>query len=210
MQVLNNYEIRMWAAEFLAAVFLVGGLLVFAVGAGLIVWNQGMQRVFANLNRWVSTRRVMRPLEIPHDSSGFVMRHRRWIAAFFIVGGCYSLVRLGMEYNEGASIILLGMSALPMNYAGWLADSLRWLLLLGNALAVVIGVQLAFFPQQLARIEKRAGLWFSDRRIAKGADNMKTPLDTWVTAHSRFAGWVFAVVGAVMTVDFAVLLARLV
>jgi hypothetical protein len=210
MQVLYNYEVKMWAAEFLAAVFLLGGLLVFAVGTGLIVWNRGMQRVFASMNQWVSTRRVARPLEIPRDSSGFVMRHRRWIAAFFIIGGCYSMVRLGMEYNEGASIILLGMSALPASYAGWLAESLRWLLLLGNAVAVIIGVQLAFFPRQLAGLEKRAGLWISDRRISKGADSMKMPLDTWVAAHSRLAGWVFAVIGAVMTVDFAILLARLV
>jgi hypothetical protein len=210
MQVLYNYEVRMWAAEFLAAVFLLGGLLVFAVGAGLIVWNQGMQRVFASMNYWVSTRRVMRPLEIPHDSSGFVMRHRRWIAAFFIIGGCYSLVRLGTEYNERASITLLGLSALPVNYAGWFAQAFRWLLLLGNAVAVILGVQLAFFPQQLATLEKKGGLWFSDRRIAKGADNMNMPLDTWVTAHSRLAGWVFAVIGAVMSVDFAILLAKLV
>jgi hypothetical protein len=210
MQIFYNYEVRMWAAEFLAVVFLLGGLLVLAVGAGLICWNQGMQRVFAWLNRWVSSRRVLRPFEIPRDSSGFVMRHRRWVAAFFIVGGCYSLARLGLEYSERASIVLLGMSALPVNYAEWLADSLRWLLLLGNAVAIVIGVQLAFFPQQLAAIEKKAGLWFSDRKIVKGADSMKSPLDTWVTAHSRLAGWVFAVIGAVMTVDFAILLAKLV
>jgi hypothetical protein len=39
---------------------------------------------------------------------------------------------------------------------------------------------------------------------------MNMPLDSWVTAHSRLAGWVFAVIGAAMTVDFAILLARLV
>jgi hypothetical protein len=210
MQVIYNHEVQMWAAEFLAALFLLGGLLVFAVGAGLIVWNQGMQRVFTSMNHWVSTRRVMRPLEIPHHTSGFVMRHRRWIAAFFVIGGCYSLVRLGLEYNERASITLLGMGALPFNYAGWLAESFRWLLLLGNAVAVIIGVQLAFFPQNFAALEKRAGLWISNRKVAKGADKMNMPLDTWVAAHSRLAGWVFAVIGAVMTIDFAILFARLV
>jgi hypothetical protein len=210
MQIFYNHEVRMWAAEFIAAVFLLGGMLVFAVGAGLIVWNDGMQRIFARVNRWVSTRRIMRPLEIPHDSSGFVMRHRRLIAAFFIIGGCYSLVRLGFEYSERASVILLGLRGYPANYSGWLAESFRWLLLLGNAAAIVIGVQLAFFPQQFAAVEKWAGHWVSNRRIAKGADHMNTPLDNWVTAHSRLAGWVFLVIGAVMTVDFAILFARLV
>jgi hypothetical protein len=209
MDMLGSYTFRMWAGQFLIIVFLLGGLLVFAVGAGLIVWNQGMQRVFVVLNRWVSTRRVLKPVEIPRDTTHLVQKYRRWLAAFFVVGACYSLYGLGTGFNERAFISLLGMDSWPQHFAAWLIDSLRWILLLGNAIAIVIGVMLAFFPEKMAALEIKGGRWFSDRKIAKGADTMKAPLDHWVVAHPRLAGWVIAVIGAMMVADFGVMWFRL-
>jgi hypothetical protein len=209
MEILDSHTIRLWTAQFVIVLFLVGGLFVFAVGAGLIVWDAGMQRIFAALNRWVSTRRALRPLDVPHDTTRIMHRYRRWLAAFFVVGACYSMYGLGISYNERGFISILGMQAWPSYFAAWLAESARWILLLGNAIAIAAGIMLAFSPDKLAALESKGGKWFSDRQIAKGADTMNDPLDKLVSAHPRAAGWFFALAGVVMMGDFGVMWYRL-
>src|ERR1700691_2380241 len=98
MEIFDSYNFRLWAAQFLIVLFLVGGVFVFAVGSGLVLWNAGTQRIFARLNRWVSTRRVLRPLELPRDTTQFVRKYRRWLGAFFIVGAGYSIYGLATAF----------------------------------------------------------------------------------------------------------------
>jgi hypothetical protein len=209
MEILHSYNVQMWAAEFLIVLFLVGGLLTFAVGAGLILWNDGVQRMSATLNRWVSTRRWMKQAEIPHDTMPTAFRYRRPLAAFFVIGACYSLWGLCGNFNEPAFAALLSLNRWPSNYAAWLAESIRWFLLVGNAVAIVAGIMLAFFPGKLAVLEAKGGQWISDRKVARGADAMNTPLDKWVAAHPQIAGGIMVVVGVLMIADFGVMWTRL-
>jgi hypothetical protein len=202
MEFFDSNTFRPWAAQFLIVLFLVGGAFVFAVGTGLVVSNAGMQRIFARLNRWVSTRRVLRPLEIPHDTTQFVRKYRRWIGAFFIVGACYAIYGLVASYNERAFVSMLDMQTWPRYFAAWLAESARWILLLGNAAAIVAGIMLELAPDKLAALETKGGHWFSDRQIAKGADTINDPLDRLVATYPRFAGCIIALVGALMMADF--------
>jgi hypothetical protein len=202
MEFFDGNSLRPWAAQFLIVLFLVGGVFVFAVGTGLLVANAEMQRIFATLNRWVSTRRVLRPLEIPRDTTQFVRKYRRWIGAFFIAGACYSIYGLGISFNEQAFVSLLNMQSWPKYFAAWLAASARWILLLGNAAAIVAGIMLELFPDKLAMLETKGGHWFSDRQIAKGADAINDPLDRLVATYPRIAGSIIALVGVLMMADF--------
>jgi hypothetical protein len=202
MEFFDSNALRPWAAQFLIVLFLVGGVFVFAVGTGLVVSNAGMQRIFTRLNRWVSTRRVLKPLEIPRDTTQFVRKYRRPIGAFFIVGACYSIYGLGISFNEDAFVSLLNMQTWPKYFAAWLAESARWILLLGNAAAIVAGFMLELFPEKLAALETKGGHWFSDRQVAKGADAINDPLDRLVANYPRIAGSIIAVVGALMMADF--------
>lgn len=209
MEILNSYAFRMWATQFLIVLFLVGGLFVFAVGTGLIVANERMQRVFGVMNRWVSTRRALRQMEVVHDTAPIVLRYSRWFAAFFVVGACYSIVGLSGSFNERAMISMLNMNTWPRNYAEWWVESARWFLLLGNAVAIVVGIMLAFFPGRLAVLEAKGGHWVSDRKVAKGADAIRDPLGKLVAAYPKPAGWIIAVVGVLMVGDFAIMWSRL-
>ena len=51
--------------------------LGFAVGIGLIVSSAGTFRFFRAINRWVSMRTVVKPLEIPRDADRFAHKYRR-------------------------------------------------------------------------------------------------------------------------------------
>ena len=208
MDMLNSYLFQSGVAEFLILLFLLGGLITLAVGAGLILWNEPTQRILAALNRWVSTRRWLKPLDVPHDTTPAAFRFRRGLAVVFVAGACYALVGLS-DFNERAFVQLLGLDAWPPDYTSLFAETVRWILLLGNAAAIVAGVMLAFFPAQFAAIEAKGGKWISDRQVAKGGDAMNVPFDKWVAGHPRTAGWFMAIAGILMVVDFGLMWARL-
>lgn len=71
------------------------------------------------------------------------------------------------------------------HWAVQLVESVRWVLIVGNLTAIVIGTILDLFPDALAALEARDDRWYSDRRLVKGADAMNLSLDNRVAAPPR-------------------------
>ena len=94
------------------------------------------------------------------------------------------------------------------HWAVQLVESVRWVLIVGNLTAIVIGTILDFFPDALAAPEARDDRWYSDRRFVKGADAMNLSLDNRVAAPPRGAGWIITVAGLVLVGDFGIMLFR--
>ena len=62
--------------NYLVADFFAFSLLAVAVGIGLIVCSQYMFRIFAVMNRYVSTRKVFRVVSIRHDLGELIQCYR--------------------------------------------------------------------------------------------------------------------------------------
>lgn len=195
MELLNMMEsqsVRLWLAQSIVVFFLVGGIFLLAVGVGLIANSAGTLRFFGSLNRWISMRRASKPLEIPRDTRPAVQKYRYWLAAIFVAGGVFAIVGLVTRFNSSAVITLFNLQYLRPDFAAWLVDSLRWILIVGNLTAIVAGAMLAFFPDVLAAFETRGSRWYSERQAARGADTMHLTLDSWVAAYPRAAGAIIA------------------
>ncbi len=65
--------------QFLLVLFLVVAVSGLAVGVGLITSSLRIVGYFHMLNRWVSTRHVLRPVEVPVDTERVTHRHHRWL-----------------------------------------------------------------------------------------------------------------------------------
>ena len=202
----NNYAFRQWVAQALTVFILVGGLVGVVVGLSLIVNNERTLRFFGTMNRWVSMRRATRPLEIPRDTSRAVQKHRRWLAAAFIAGGAFTTFMLATKFDANAAKQLLNLTALHPSIASWIVESYRWILIVGNLIAVLVGIVLAFFPAALAALEAGGGRWFSERRLFKGADTQNLSLDKWVAAYPRRAGAIITVGALLMLGNFGIAL----
>ena len=207
LRVLNSSAVVQWLAQSAAIFFLLGGLVVFAVGLGLFFNSDGTLRLFGTLNRWVSMRRTTRPLEIAHDTRPAVLKYRRWIAALCILGGAFALYGLFTHFDARAVIYLYRLEFFKPSFAGWVADSARWILIVGNAAAIVIGLALAFSPGAVARLEAAGSRWYSERQATRGADDMKTPLDQRVAAYPRYSGVIMMFFGLVLIGVFGSMLA---
>lgn len=72
---------------------LLGALCALLV-ALFIVFRPSLLRDFEHAaNRWLSLRKTLKPLEIPHDNlQRYVERHARQTGIFLLLGGLYTLV----------------------------------------------------------------------------------------------------------------------
>jgi hypothetical protein len=200
-----NVAFQQWVVQFVIAVFLTGGVAVLAVGVGLIVASDKTLRLIATMNRWVSTRRAFRAIEVPRDTSRAVQKYRRWLAVIIAVGAAYAVYGLGTKFDARAVGILLGLTTHSI-VISWLIEAGRWALIVGNLVAMVIAIMLGFFPDALAALEIRGGRWYSDRQLIKGADTMHVTLDDWVAASPRTAGWIITVAALILLGVFAFVL----
>jgi hypothetical protein len=177
--------------RFFIAVVLVFASVGFAAGVGLIVSSARTLRLFAVMNRWISTRGAFRALDTPRSTEQFSHRNRRWIGWALIAGGMVAVPGLlfgvraaavGAAFAKGDMAILLAI----------VAGTLKWFLVVGSAAGVAVGVMLCFFPGALATLEKYANRWFSTRRAVRGADDVHLTLDRLVEAHPGLSGWILA------------------
>lgn len=208
LNMMGHPDIRLWLAQAMVVFFLVCGVTLLAFGVSLIVNSAGALRLIAGMNRWVSMRAATKPLEVPRDTQHVVQKYRHAFAAVFVLGGAYAIYSLLTQFNADAIIRLLGLNAFNRGAAHWLADSLRWLLIVGNLFAIIAGVMLALFPDYVVALEARAGRWVSVRRMTKGADSMNIKLDSWVAVYPRAIGTIIVMVGLLLIGTFGMMVPR--
>lgn len=205
MSSIDDPALSQWLVSSLILFFLFWCIVAVALGVGLIVCSGKTLKFLDTMNRYVSTRHGFKPMAVMHDIGLSVRKYRIWIAALLIAGSAYSLFGLIAWFDITAVVARFDMH-LPRTFVSWIADSLRWLLIVGCAFAFVIGVMLGFFPKALDIIEARANKWYSLRHIARGADTMHLSLDKWVAAFPRTAGWIIVLSALFVAVDAAIML----
>jgi len=206
MQLLDNLVFWQWFIHVWVVIFVVGGLAGIAVGAGLIMNSARTLAFFNTINRWTSLRGAAKPFEVPRDTTRIVRKYMRVLAGIFVVGGAYSLYALVGQFNAEAIIFSLKLNKMHPLISSLILDGARWILIAGNLVAVAVGIMMAFFPAKVIAVEGRGGRWFSDEAIMEKGDKMHTPIDTWVTASPRAAGWIIAFGSVVVVVSAAFML----
>ena len=177
-------------------IFLLVGA-VFALAAGLLLAfrSETAFRISERMNRWVSTRTAIRPLEQHRSISRPLYRMHRLVGALICAGAIYSLIVLGMPTGESA--IVKSLSSLgPARFSAWLAESLRWILLAGNFGALLFGIVFIVRPSALKSLEAWADRRISMRRSTKPLEESHLTADVFVRAHPRFTG-VMIILGSV-------------
>jgi hypothetical protein len=195
----GDYLVNQLLIPIVLWIFMLVGIVGIVLGVGLIVGSAGTLRFLGTTNRWVSLRSSLKPMEEPHDIGKAVYGHRRWFGAVFAVGGAFAILTLLAKVEVAAVVSALGRNTTPVIVA-WIVESLRWILVAGGALAVVIGVMLVFSIDDLRALEARLNRWYSPRQLVKGVDTMHLTLDKWVEAFPRTAGWMLALGAAIVLV----------
>jgi hypothetical protein len=187
--------------------FLVVAVSGLAVGVGLITSSPKMVQYFHVLNRWVSTRYVLRSVELPVDTERATHRHYRWVAGAFFLGGLISIFGLVAALDATAvSAAFAAKRFAPV--VAIVVESAKWVLIVGSAFGVVIGAMLLFYPNAESVLERFANQWVSTRRVTRSWDDMHMNLDILVEAHPKPAGWIIACTSAAAVICAIVMLVR--
>jgi hypothetical protein len=188
----------------LALVGLAGSVLGIAVGLGLLLRTAATLHFFGTMNRWVSTRRTLKPLEIPRSVGSPTARKPRWNGLVLILAGAY--VSIVLWQLDGGRL----MSAMPhgARYAvltGVVFSAMRWFMVVGGLAVVAVGVMLLFFPAAYPAFEARANRWYSTRQALSGGDRMHMTLDRLVESFPRAAGLIITCLSLVSALAFGFL-----
>jgi len=187
----NDYVIDQLISPAVVLFFFIGGLAALTIGVGLIFRSPRLFRLFDILNHSVSTRTATKPLAIPRDSSQFFFKHRIKIGVVFVVSALYA--DFGLLTGAGnAAIVSLFNTALPAGYVFWIVESVRYFLLVGCTVSIIVGILLVISPDTIKAVENAGGHWVSTRNMALGADNINLGFDQWVAAYPRTAGLIIA------------------
>lgn len=187
MPVFKNLIIDQFVAPALVMFFFLGGVVALAIALALIFRRAGVFRLFDVLNHSVSTRHATKPLAIPRDSGEFMFRHRRWIGGIFVAGALYAVY--GILTGAGNAVIVAKLKLnLPPLFVFWVIESLRYFLVVGCTVSIIVGILMIFSPETLKSVERGSGRWFSTRQIGRGAEEMNMSFDKWVAAFPRVAG----------------------
>ena len=181
---------------------LAGSLLGIGVGLGLLLRNPRAAAFVQAMNRWVSTRRALRSVEIPRQTG----HGGRGLGAVLLIAGGYALsvlVAVPVERIAGA----LGVDA-AATLALIAIEAAKWLMVAGCAISVASGVLLLVFPRAWHSVEALANRWYSSRRITTGGDDMHLPLDQAAAAFPRAAGGLILTLSIASSAACALLLQR--
>lgn len=189
MGIFRNYVADEWLFPAAVAFLLVGAAFAFVVGAGLVLRSGAMFRFFAAMNRWVSTREMMKSAERARDLDAILHRRRGALGATILAAAGLSLWMLLRHFDVEALAVALRHQA-PAELVEVAARSLKWFLVAGHVAALAAGVALLVAPAAFARLEARANRWHSLRERGRGLELMHLTLDQWVAAYPRAIGFV--------------------
>jgi hypothetical protein len=193
----HNLLAQMLLSAVVVFLFVVS-LLGLALGLGLMLKNSVALPFIALMNRWVSMRQALRPLEapvrLPAAAAG-----ARWFGVILVAIGAYAAVVLIGSFDVERLALLFKVEPRYSLASVGLA-TLKWLLVAGSAAAVVVGLMLVFFPRAWQGLEERANRWYSTRNLELAGDTVYMSFDRMVETHPRAAGAVIFVLSLIAAI----------
>jgi hypothetical protein len=166
--------------------FLIASVFSFLVGIGLSFRSCRALRLFDTLNSWVSMRKMIKPLTMKHEVEPTLMKQPVWLGSVIIAGAATALYLLQDVSLQPALLLFDGsLTSFEMESV---ADNLKAFLLVGNALCLLVGLSIMFFPRTLTMVERYTDHWYTARRSTRVLDEMHLEVDSWVLNHPTSVG----------------------
>ncbi len=191
---MNNLIAQVSYPVFLYMTFLfllIASVFSFVVGIALALRSQRALRFFDLMNRWISVRKMMKPLSTPHYIEPVLMKRRVILGAAIIIGAAITIQLLdGADLHP--TLTLLNGSLTPPEVTG-IAENLKLFLIAGNILCLLVGALLIFSPKALSTLERYSDRWYSFRKATHSWDTMRMDVDNWVLKHPTSVGFTLSI-----------------
>lgn len=182
---------------YLVVLLIFGNVFALAVGVLMLAAPQQLSALFKFSNRWISTRKVTRPLEIPRATDGIVLRYPRALGAILLASAALILIKgtifiTGISAADGGKMLahLYGDANFSRGMWESLWISLIAFIVLGAVMAIVVGLMSLFQLGKLQHAAESINRWVSTRQLTKPLDTPHYHLDKMVVAQPRVWGGV--------------------
>jgi len=187
---------------------IVGSIGGIVVGTLLFFQPETVANWGKVMNKWVSTRRALRSLEIPRNNTdSFVLRYPK---AFGIIVLVLSVITFYKLWIAAPLETLWHPTAISVVF-GWGIEvfiaSLRLFFLIGTAFTAVMGLMILIDTERFKKLSTIANRWISSRLALLPLEKMYYDFDVFVMRKNRFFG-AFMVLGSVYTLIALIQLIR--
>lgn len=184
---------------------LCGSLAGLLLGAALLLRPERTLAVMRGMNRWVSSRRAIKPLEVPRTALQETRGRRLWLGLVLAAVGAYALTVLVWNLDPGQ--LAAALAADPRySPTAVILESGRWILVAGSAVCIAIGLMMAFAPRAMESFEAWSNRWVSSRQALQGVDTMYVPLDRLAERFPRASAILILALSAAAGASSVVLL----
>lgn len=185
---------------YLIVLLIFGNVFALVIGVLMLAAPQHLSAIFKFSNRWISTRKLTKPLEKPRPTERAMLRYPRVLGAILLASALLILLKganfiTGMSVADGGKLLAQLYGDAKISSGAWetLWLSLIAFIVLGAAMAVVVGLMSLFKLGKLKYWAESINRWVSTRQLTKPLDVPHYQLDKLVTARPRLWGGVITV-----------------
>lgn len=185
---------------YVVVLLIIGNVFAFGIGVLMLAAPQELKAVFKYSNRWISTRKLTKPLAKPRHAEHAMLRYPRLLGAILLASAALILIKgmifvTGMSVAEGGRLLARLYGDTGNSGALWesLWISLIAFIMLGALTAVGVGLTSLLRPGRLKHWGKSTNRWVSTRKLTKPLDTPHYHLDQLVLARPRLWGGVITV-----------------
>ena len=178
---------------FMDSLFIIG-LILLPLGFSFLFIPEKTLKVTKKLNHWVSTEPFFHILNKPRYQEKFIYRYHRIFGLIFTVVSTMCLYML-LFYTD-TSVLIKNMSLLTYTAFGdWLLESLFYIFVAANILALIIGLITFFRPSILKSFESIANKWVDTDKKLEVLDKTRSFPESIFLKNPRIFG-LFVILGA--------------
>ena len=185
---------------YLILFLIFGNLFAFFIGVLMLAAPQRLGDLFRISNRWISTRRMTKPLAKPRQADRAMLRYPRVLGAIMLASAALILIKgiifiSGVSAADGGRLLARLYSGVNLSAVAWevIWVTLITIILLGAILAIAVGLMSLFKLGKLKHWAESANRWVSTRQLTKPLDMPHYHLDKMVSAKPQLWGGVITV-----------------
>jgi len=158
-------------------------------GAVMILRPEWIARLGNYANKWVSTRKLARPLGKSIEVEHWFYRYNRWSGMLLIAAAVYIIYMFTVQLARASLLAtFVKMRIIQLALLEPLVDTLVLFFLAGALMALLIGLFLIFRPSMLRDLEDDANQRISVRQTLKPVEIPHDKLDQLVFRHAPLTG----------------------
>lgn len=177
--------------EIIELLFIVGAFVALIIGALLFI-NPGLvARLSTSGNKWYSSRRKTKALDIIRDTDNFYFNNHKAVGTSMLIVSVLAFYLVYIRMPIADDFILVFDDTSNAIGIGILLESLKWIFLVSIVLGLPVWFLLAFYPEKLKVINASLNAWISTRLLMLPLEEMHDGFDRYAVKNHRIFGSIF-------------------